>query len=98
MALGTGIQSRTYIYSGPWDQEKFEDLLVEWIVATDQPCYTVNEPKFHDLMMYTHHPSPNLNIPHCDTVRRQIMKMGDDTIKATKQMFLVHKLLVTSYN
>ncbi|KAF8223657.1 hypothetical protein L208DRAFT_1516345, partial [Tricholoma matsutake] len=83
--------------AGPWDQEKFEDLLAKWIVATDQPFYTVDEPKFCDLMMYTHHPSPNLKIPHRDTVRRWIMKMGDDTIEDTKQMCLVHKLLLTSY-
>ncbi|KAF8222278.1 hypothetical protein L208DRAFT_1524601, partial [Tricholoma matsutake] len=55
--------------AGPWDQEKFKDLLAKWIVATDQPFYTVNEPEFRDLMMYTHHPSPNLKIPHRDTVR-----------------------------
>ncbi|KAF8237017.1 hypothetical protein L208DRAFT_1249491, partial [Tricholoma matsutake] len=59
--------SGTEIPKRPWNQEKFEDLLVKWIVAMDQPFYTVDEPKFHDSMMYTHHPSPNLKIPHHDT-------------------------------
>jgi hypothetical protein len=90
------MYSGTEIPKGPWDQEKFKDLLAKWIVAMDQPFYTVDEPEFHDLMMYTHCPSPNLKIPHHDTVRRQIMKMGNDTIKATEQIFLVCKL--PSYN
>jgi hypothetical protein len=77
------------IPKGPWDQEKFEDLLAKWIVATDQPFFTVEEPEFRALLAYIHHPSPNLKIPHRDAIRRRIMKMGDDTIQATKQMFMV---------
>jgi hypothetical protein len=87
-----------YIYceadvsKGPWNQEKFEDLLAKWVVATDQPFYTVDEPEFRDLLMYTHHPSPNLKIPHRDSIKRRIMTMGKDTVEATKQMFKVRKL------
>jgi hypothetical protein len=74
---------------GPWDQDRFEELLAKWIVATDQPFYTVEEPEFRDLLMYTHHPSPKLKIPHRDTVKRRIIKMGAASIEATKQMFQV---------
>ena len=82
----------TNISKGPWNQDKFEDLLAKWVVATDQPFYTVDEPEFRDLLMYTHHPSPNLKIPHRDTIKRRIMTMGKDTVEATKQMFKVRKL------
>ena len=92
----SGIFFYTYceanISKGPWNQEKFEDLLAKWVVATDQPFYMVDEPEFRDLLMYTHHPSLNLKIPHRDTIKRRIMTMGKDTVEATKQMFKVHKL------
>jgi hypothetical protein len=77
------------IPKGPWDREKFEDLLAKWIVATDQPFYTVDEPEFRGLLTYIHHPSPNLKIPHRNAVRRRIMKMGACMIEDTKQMFTV---------
>jgi len=79
------------IYKGPWDQEKFKELLAKWIVATDQPFHTIEEPEFHEMMGCTHHPSPELKIPHWNAVKRRIMKMGEDTIEATKESFAVHK-------
>ena len=73
-------------------------MLAKWIVATDQPFSTVDEPEFRDLLMYTHHPSPNLHIPHRDAIKRRIMKMGEDTIEATKEMFKVRMTSVVSHN
>ena len=84
----------TEFSKGPWDQKRFEELLAKWIVAMDQPFYTVEDPEFRELMMYTHHPLPNLKIPHCNTVKSQIMKMGKDSIEATKRMFQVRKHLL----
>ncbi|KAF8222045.1 hypothetical protein L208DRAFT_1324604, partial [Tricholoma matsutake] len=84
--------------AGPWNQEKFEDMLAKWIVATDQPLSTVDEPEFCDLLMYTHHPSPNLHIPHQDAIKWRIMKMGEDMIEATKEMFKVCTTSVVSHN
>ena len=75
--------------AGPWEQEKFEDMLAKWVVVTDQPFYTVDEAEFRDLLIYTHHPSPDLKIPHRDAIKRRIMKMGEDTVAATRQMFRV---------
>lgn len=74
--------------AGPWDQEKFEDLLAKWIVATDQPFYTVDDPEFRDFVMYTHHPA-TLHIPHRNTIKTRVMKMGDDTRNIVKHMFRV---------
>jgi hypothetical protein len=76
---------------GPWDQDRFEDKLAKWIVATDQPFYTVEDPEFRDLLTYVHHPSPNLKIPHRNAIKTRIMKMGYDTLDATKRMFSVCK-------
>ena len=80
------------ILKGPWDQETFEDLLAKWIIATDQPFYTVDEPKFRKLLAYAHHRSPELKIPHRNAVKNQVMKMGEDTIDATKELFAVCNL------
>jgi hypothetical protein len=62
-----------------------------WIVATDQLFDTVDQPEFHDLMTYAHHPLPSLKIPHHNAIKQWIMKIGEDSIVATKQMFLVHR-------
>jgi hypothetical protein len=59
------------------------------VVATDQPFDTVDQPEFRDLMTYAHHPLPSLKIPHRDAIKRRIMKIGEDSIATTKQMFLV---------
>lgn len=49
---------------GPWSQERFEMLLTNWIIATDQPFSTVDDIKFWELLMYVHHPAPDLKILH----------------------------------
>ncbi len=85
------IYHETYILKGPWDQAKFKEMLAKWIVTTNQPFYTVDKPEFCGLLTYTHHPSLDLKIPHHDTVKAQIMKMGDEVVEATKHMFQVHK-------
>ena len=77
------------ISKGPWDQERFEGLLAKWIIATDQPFYTVDEPEFREMLTYAHHPSLELKIPHHDAIRRRVMKMGEDCTEATKDMFAV---------
>jgi hypothetical protein len=74
---------------GPWDQDKFEQLIAEWIVTRDQPFEEVDRPEFRDMLTYAHHPAPNLKIPHRDAIRRRIMRMGDDCLESTKVMFAV---------
>jgi hypothetical protein len=64
-------------------------MLAEWIVLTDQPFDIVDNPAFRELVTYVHHPAPELKIPHRDAMRRRIMKLGEDTIQSTKQMFAV---------
>jgi hypothetical protein len=71
-------------------------MLAKWIVATDQPFSVVDDPELRDLLSYTHHPSPTLKIPHRDAIKRRIMRMCDDTISATKQMFEVSKQFYSS--
>jgi len=96
------IYHKADVPKGPWDQNHFEELLAKWITATDQLFYMVEKPEFHALMMYTHHHSPSLKIPYHDAIKKQIMKMGEDSIKAIKHMFQVckHLLLIHyhSYN
>ena len=74
--------------AGPWDQEKFEDMLAKWIVVTDQPFYTVDDPEFCDFVMYTHH-SAMLHIPHHNTIKKHVMKMGKDLCNVVKHMIQV---------
>lgn len=74
---------------GPWDQEKFEQVVMEWIIACDQPFEEVERPEFITMMNYTHHTGTSLKIPKRDGIKRRLMKMGDDTIKDVQNMFLV---------
>lgn len=73
--------------AGPWSHTKFQDLLTKWIVASDQPFDTVENPEFQELITYIHHPAPTIKIPGRHVIRRQAMKMGEDAIEATKKMF-----------
>jgi hypothetical protein len=74
---------------GPWDQEKFEQLIAEWIVTCNQPFKEVDCPQFRDMLSYLHHPAPNLKVPHWDAIKRRIMKMGEQCIELMKDMFTI---------
>jgi hypothetical protein len=93
--IQTAFKKQLDAAAGPWEQDRFEKLLVNWIVATDQPFTTVDEPEFRELLAYAHHPSPLLKVPHRDTVKTRIMKLGKDTVKATKLMFQVRRCVLT---
>ncbi|KAK6981440.1 hypothetical protein R3P38DRAFT_2578502, partial [Favolaschia claudopus] len=72
---------------GPWDQAKFEQLLVEWLVACDQPFSEVERPEFQDLLHYVHHREPALEIPSGKTVKRRIDDMLPELITELKSFF-----------
>ncbi len=74
---------------GPWDQEKFEQVLMEWVIACDQPFEEVERPEFVVMMNYTHHTGTPLKIPKCNGIKWHLMKMGDDTIEDIHNMFSV---------
>ncbi len=79
-----------------WDQEKFEKLLAEWIIACDQPFEEVDRAELRDLLSYAHHHSPDeLHIPHRNAIRRWIMKMGEDGTEETCKMFAVQFLFLS---
>ncbi|KAF8807161.1 hypothetical protein BYT27DRAFT_7211030 [Phlegmacium glaucopus] len=68
-----------------WDQTKFEQLLMEWIITCDQPFDEV-KPEFIAMMEY----SCNLktfSLPKRDGVHWQVIKLGDEMIEETKDMF-----------
>ena len=50
-------------YQGPWDQEKFEHLLTEWIIACNQPFDEVKKEEIIKLMTYACHPAPTVELP-----------------------------------
>jgi hypothetical protein len=64
---------------------------MEWVIACDQPFEEVEWPEFIVMMDYTHHAvaSTSLKIPKRDGIKWCLMKMGDDTIKDVRKMFLV---------
>ncbi|KAJ7762079.1 hypothetical protein B0H14DRAFT_2633974 [Mycena olivaceomarginata] len=48
--------------AGPWNQAEFERLLVEWLIACDQPFQEVERPEFRRLMQYVYHRAEELSI------------------------------------
>ncbi|SJL11777.1 uncharacterized protein ARMOST_15186 [Armillaria ostoyae] len=72
---------------GDWDQAKFERLLLEWIVACDQPFEEVERPEFHELLEYTHHTGKRLHIPGRTTVQRRVKEMGIKYEEDLRNMF-----------
>ena len=40
----------------PWDQERFKQLLIEWVVSCDQPFDEVEKPEFISMMEYGRDP------------------------------------------
>jgi len=79
----------------PWDQERFEQLLIEWVVACDQPFDEVEKPEFISMMEYGRDPN-TFSLPKRLGVRRRVMKLGEETIQETKNLFAVHPFLIYS--
>jgi hypothetical protein len=76
----------------PFDSSKFERYLTEWMVACDQPFDEVERPEFICMMNYLHHsqhPQATLNLPDRKGIRRRVMKLGEETIAETRDMFKV---------
>ena len=77
------------IQQGPWNQEKFEQLLTEWIIACDQPFDEVEKPEFITMLNFTHRSGGPLKIPKREGIKRRVMKMGEETIEGVCDMFKV---------
>lgn len=73
----------------PWDQERFERLLTEWVITSDQPFDEVDNPTLRELLQYTHNCGQKLHIPSRASIRRRVMKMSADSVEETKQFFKV---------
>ena len=58
------------------------------MIACDQPFEEVDQPEFRRLLQYTHL-RLSLEIPHRQSMKRLVMKMGEDTIEDVKQMIVV---------
>lgn len=52
----------------PWDQDKFERLLAEWVAACDQPFEEVEKPEFIAMMEYGQDPT-KFSLPKREGVR-----------------------------
>jgi len=63
-------------------------LVLEWIIACDQPFDEVEKPEYVAMMEYGRDLS-KFSLPKRNGVRRRVMKLGEDTIEATKAMFSV---------
>ncbi|KAF5345060.1 hypothetical protein D9758_010453 [Tetrapyrgos nigripes] len=72
----------------PWNQERFEELLVKWLVASNQPFSEVEQVEFIELLQYVHHSGGKLHIPKKDAIQRRVLKLGEATIEEIRDIFL----------
>ncbi|KAG6855421.1 hypothetical protein H0H87_003108, partial [Tephrocybe sp. NHM501043] len=83
------LQKQTALANGVFEQEKFKELLAQWIVLCDQPFDEVDKPAFCTLLEYLHCPTgKELKIPYHIIIWQHIMDMGKNTIAGIKDMFL----------
>ncbi|KAF5324671.1 hypothetical protein D9611_004416 [Ephemerocybe angulata] len=68
-----------------WDQAKFDGLVVKWVVTTDQSFDAVDKESFRDMVTCAH--GSEVKIIHRSTVARRVLKLGEDTIEETREMF-----------
>ena len=74
----------------PWNQEWFEELLIRWIITSDQPFEEMEHCELTDLLNYVHHKGTPLKIPGHFTVKHRVMNMGAEQMKEIKKLFAVH--------
>jgi hypothetical protein len=77
------------IWQEPWDQEKFEQYLIEWIITCDQPFEKVKKLELIMIMNFTYHSDGLLKIPKCNGIKHQVIKMGEKMIERVYEMFMV---------
>jgi hypothetical protein len=65
-------------------------LLVKWVSACDQPFSAVDDVEFRELLQYTHHPArKSLKIPHAQSIKVRIDRMGDEMFAGLSEAFKV---------
>ena len=64
-------------------------MVMEWVVACDQPFEEVERPEFKAMLDYMHHTGTSLKIPGRNGIKRCLMKMGTDKIEEVRNMFSV---------
>ncbi|KAF5320031.1 hypothetical protein D9758_017720 [Tetrapyrgos nigripes] len=74
-------------FQEPWNQGYFEELLVKWLVASNQPFSEVEQVEFIELLQYVHHSGGKLHIPKQDVIRRRIIKLGESIIEEICDIF-----------
>ena len=75
-----------HVTQEPWDQEKFEHLITEWVVACNQPFDEVEKPEFIKMMEYAH---AFITIPSRKGIKMCVMQMDGKIVEEKKIMFQV---------
>ncbi|KZW00766.1 hypothetical protein EXIGLDRAFT_694744 [Exidia glandulosa HHB12029] len=71
-----------------FNQKKFEALLVDWVVASDQPFTEPEQPQFKAMLEYLH-TRGELKIPGRTTIKDRVMGLGSVTVGKVKEMIKV---------
>ena len=73
----------------PWSQERFEELLIRWIVTSDQPFNEVENPELVNLLKYVNWSLSSFKIPSRFTVKHHVASIGAEGVQQMKELFLV---------
>lgn len=73
-----------FVFTQPLTQEKFEKLIMEYILLTDQPFTTVEEASF--LRLFS---TVKFKIPGADAIKNKIMNLYDTKRAEVKERLKV---------
>jgi hypothetical protein len=73
----------------PFDYAVWEEKLIDYIIASNQPFTEVESEEFIDFIQYTHQNTTNLKLPSATTVQRRVFKMSEKTIDELRAVFKV---------
>ncbi|KZV78298.1 hypothetical protein EXIGLDRAFT_709898 [Exidia glandulosa HHB12029] len=76
-----------------FDQKKIEALLVDWVVASDQPFTEPEQPQFKAMLKYLH-TRGELKIPGRTTIKDLVMGLGSVTVGKVKEMIKIALLAI----
>ena len=77
------------LHLGALDQERFEELLIRWIVTSDQPFNEVENPKLVNLLKYVNWSLLSFKIPSHFTVKCCVVSMGAEGVRQMKELLII---------
>ncbi|KAJ3845785.1 hypothetical protein EV368DRAFT_53572, partial [Lentinula lateritia] len=85
------LQPKTWVE--PYSDELFEQAAIEWLVETDQPIATLENPKFRNMISVAARATAGVKIPSHKATRHSIIKLFKCNLYKLRTRYAVSHLL-----